>query len=133
MRALRSTSRRSPDTPRECSSMLLTMPSARLPCSAIFSRLPVSIANDFVDIGTLVIGQPGDRRARGLLELVQQFDREAGEIVDKVERVFDLVGDAGGQLAKRGHLLGLDQPVLGAAQISECAFSRIARRTDFLF
>ena len=32
------------DTPRECSSMLLTIPSARLPCSAIFSRLPVNIS-----------------------------------------------------------------------------------------
>ena len=41
---LRSTSRRSPVTPRECSSMLLTMLSARLPCSAILSRLPVSIS-----------------------------------------------------------------------------------------
>jgi hypothetical protein len=29
--------------PRECSNMLLTMPSARRPCSAIFSRLPVNI------------------------------------------------------------------------------------------
>ena len=27
--------------------------------------------------------------------------------------------DAGGQLAERGHLLRLDQPVLGAAQIGE--------------
>ena len=93
--------------------MLLTMPSARLPCSAIFSRLPVSISIDFVDIGALVLVERGDRRRRGLLQLVEQLDREAGEVVDEVERVLDLVRDAGGQLAERGHLLGLDQIGLG--------------------
>jgi hypothetical protein len=41
--AFKSTLRRSPLLPRECSSMLLTILSARLPCWAIFSRLPVSI------------------------------------------------------------------------------------------
>jgi hypothetical protein len=63
--------------------------------------------DDFVDIGALVFGQPGNRRCRGPFQLVQQLDREAGKVVDEVERVFDLVGDAGGQLAERGHLLRL--------------------------
>jgi hypothetical protein len=43
IKSMRSTLQRSPLLPRECSSMLLTMPSARRPCSAILSRLPVSI------------------------------------------------------------------------------------------
>ena len=88
--------------------------------------------DDFVDIGAFVFSQPGDGRRRGLLQLVEQFDREPGEIVDEVERVLDLVGDAGGQLAERGHLLGLDQPVLGAAQISECRLGGGVRPARFL-
>jgi hypothetical protein len=40
------------------------------------------------------------------------------------------VSDAGGQLAERGHLLGLDQPVLGPVQISERRLGRVARRAD---
>jgi signal transduction histidine kinase len=37
--------RRSAEDPRECSSIAFTMPSARLPCSVIFSRLLVSMAD----------------------------------------------------------------------------------------
>src|SRR6516162_8913010 len=40
--AFRSVGCRSSLLPRECCSMLLTMPSARRPCSTIFSRFPVS-------------------------------------------------------------------------------------------
>ena len=62
-----------------------------------------------VDFGALVLVERRDGRRGGLLQLVEQFDRQAGEVVDEIERVLDLVGDAGGQLAERGHLLGLDQ------------------------
>ena len=34
---------------------------------------------------------------------------ELRRIVDEVQWVFDLVGDAGGELAERGHLFGLDE------------------------
>ena len=87
--------------------------------------------DDFVDLGELVAVERRQGRCRGLLQLVEQFDREPGEIVDEIERVLDLVGDAGGQLAQRGHLLGLDQPVLGAAQISECGLGGGARAARF--
>ena len=49
----------------------------------------------------------------------EQLDREIGEIVDEIERVLDLVGDAGRQLAQRGHLLGLDQIGLGRLQLEQ--------------
>ncbi len=88
--------------------------------------------DDFVDVGALVFGQPGDRRARSLLQFFQQFDRKPGKVVDEVERVLDLVGDAGGQLAERGHLLRLDQPVLSAVQISECGVGGGARAARLL-
>ena len=80
--------------------MLLTMSSARLPCSAIFSRLPVSMLHRVVDLGALVLVERGESRRGGLLQLVEQLDRQAGEVVDEVERVLDLVRDAGGELAR---------------------------------
>ena len=49
-----------------------------------------------VDLGTLVLVERRDRRRCGLLQFVEQFDREPGEVVDEVERVLDLVGDPGG-------------------------------------
>ena len=41
-------------------------------------------------------------------QLVHQLARQLGEVVDEIQRVLDLMGDAGGQLAERGHLLGMD-------------------------
>jgi hypothetical protein len=82
--------------------------------------LPVSIATISSTSARSSSASPAIAGCRGLLQLVEQFDREAGKVVDEVERVLDLVGDAGGQLAERGHLLRLDQPVLGAAQIGKC-------------
>jgi hypothetical protein len=61
-----------------------------------------------VDVGALVRIERFQRRGGGFLQLVQQLDGQPGEIVDEVERVLDLVRDAGGQLAKRSHLLGVD-------------------------
>ena len=54
-----------------------------------------------------------------LAQLVNELNRDAGEIVDEIERVLDLVGDPGGQLAQGGELLGLDQAVLRDTQLLE--------------
>ena len=110
--------------------MLLTMLSARLPCSAIFSRLPVSISIVSSTSARLSVAERRDRRRRCLLQLVEQFDRQAGEVVDEVERVLDLVGDPGGQLAERGHLLGLDQIGLRRLQVAIGGFGGVAGRAD---
>ena len=67
------------------------------------------------------------RRRGGLLQLVQQLDRQPGEVVDEVERVLDLVGDAGGQLAERRHLLGLDQTGLRRLQFAQAPLSAASR------
>ncbi len=75
----------------------------------------------FVDLGALVVVQRRNRRRGGLLQFVEQFDRQASEIVDEIERVFDLVGDPGGQLPKRGHLLRLDQAGLRRSQVAQRA------------
>jgi len=70
------------------------------------------------------------QRAQRPLKLVHQLDREAGEIVDEVQWVLDLVGDASRKLAQRGHLLGLDQIGLGPlfSRSSE-SFSSVNKRT----
>ena len=57
------------------------------------------------------------RRADRILQLIDELDRKRGEVVDEVQRVLDLVRDAGGQLAKRGELLGLDQPLLRGSEL----------------
>ena len=99
------------------------MPSARLPCSAILSRLPVSSSIVSSSSARSSSSSAGQRGLGDLLQLVEQLDREAGEVVDEVQRVLDLVGDAGGELAERGHLLGLDQVGLRRLQ----ALQRVAQ------
>ena len=52
----------------------------------------------FVDFGARVLVEPGDRRSRSRLQLIQQFDRETGKVINEVQRVLDLVRDPGGEL-----------------------------------
>ena len=62
------------------------------------------------------------RASKRLPQLVDELDRDGREIVDEIERVLDLVRDAGGQLAERGQLLGLDKAVLRGSQILQRRF-----------
>ena len=68
------------------------------------------------ELGALVLVRLRQQRIDRLLQLVEQLARQAREVVDEVQRVLDLVRDAGGELAERGHLLGLDQVGLGGLQ-----------------
>ena len=72
-----------------------------------------------INLGPRVVVERGDAGRGGLLQLVKQLDGEAGEVVDEVQGIFDLVGDPGGQLAQRGHLLGLDQIGLRCLEVGE--------------
>ncbi len=47
------------------------------------------------------------RASQHLAQFVEQLARKGREVVDEIQRVLDLVGDARGELAKRGELLGL--------------------------
>ena len=63
---------------------------------------------------------PSDRdRLEHVVQLVGQFRRQRREIIDEIERVLDLVCDAGGELAERSQLLGLDQAILRGAEVIE--------------
>src|SRR5262249_17396299 len=54
------------------------------------------------------------------------------EIVDKVQRVLDLVRNTGCELAEGRHLLCLDQVGLGGLQVAQGGFGGVACCTDFL-
>ena len=86
---------------------------------------------DFVDLGDGVAIERLERRRRRRFQLVEQLDRQAGEIVDEVQRVLDLVGDAGGELAERSHLLGLQQTGLCDLQVAQRRFGGVASGADF--
>ena len=91
----------------------------------------LAVLHDLVEIALqhvrqlVDLGPQSSRRAARSLERLPQFvdqlARERGEIVDEVQRVLDLVRDAGGELAERGELFGLDQPVLRGLQVLERA------------
>ena len=86
----------------------------------------LAVLHDLVEIVAQSVRQFGDFSARLIIErhasqgfpqFIDQFGRDPREIVDEIERVLDLVRDAGGQLTERGQLLRLDQAVLRGAQI----------------
>src|SRR5215472_7686975 len=86
--------------------------------------------NRFVDLSTLFVVQYGDDRSGGRFQLVEQLDRKSCEIIDEIERILDLVGNARSQLAERGHLLRLDQTGLGGFQITISGFGGIPSSTN---
>jgi len=109
--------------------MLLTMPSARRPCSAIFSRLPVSIP--------IVSSIP--------VRLSSSSAPIAGAVVsfnspsNSTERSAKLLTKFSGFLISwampavnwpRGHLLGLDQAGPSSFQIAVRVFGSIPSRSD---
>src|SRR3954469_10399071 len=71
-------------------------------------------------------------RLEGLAQLVDELGRERGEVVDEVQRVLDLVRDAGGELAERGELLRLDEAVLRSLQLGERLGQLLRARLDVL-
>src|SRR5262249_45432878 len=77
-------------------------------------------------------GIEGADRAGCFLQLVQQFDREAGKIIDEIEGVLDLVRDAGRHLPERRHLLRMDQARLRRLQFAQGRFSGVFGGTDGL-
>src|SRR6516165_9489946 len=79
-----------------------------------------------IDLGAGAVIERRQCRCRGFLQLIQQLDREASEVVDEVERVLDLVSDPGGELTQRRHLL-LDHELLLGPCNSPSAFSAASR------
>src|SRR5208282_1794078 len=101
--ALMATGRCSPGPAHECSSMFLTIESARLPCCTIFSRLPRSVSAISPISGLSFASQVC--AAKCLLQLIDQLDGNPREVVDEIKRVFDLMCDTGCQLTQRSKFL----------------------------
>ena len=57
----------------------------------------------FINFFTEFIGERG--LFQHFIEFVGELDGKCREIIDKIERVLDLVRDAGGELPQRRHLL----------------------------
>ena len=78
-----------------------------------FFEIVLQHAGQFVDFfADLAVHR--DRLER-VIQLIGQFCRQRGEIIDEVERVLDLVRDPSGELTERGQFLGLDKAVLCGA------------------
>ena len=81
------------------------------------SRLPSIVADQLFG---LLAPSFGERRGLDHVgHFADQLARQRREIVDEIERVLDLVGDAGGELAEGSELFRLDQPILRFAQVVE--------------
>ena len=113
--------------------MLLTMLSARLPCSAIFSRLPVSIS---------IVSSISARLSSSSVAIagaVVSFNSSSSS----TDRLAKLLTKLSGFLIswampavswpERGHLLGLDQIGLRRLQIAIGGFGGIPSGADFGF
>ena len=98
-----------------------------------FLQISSQHADCLDNLGTFAGIQGADRLRRCVLQLLQQFDREAREVVDEIERVFDLVRDTGGHLPKRRHLLRMDQARLRDLQLAERRFGCISRDANGFF
>ena len=97
--------------------MFLTIESARLPWLITLSRFASIMPINSSASSRLSLGER--RLLQNAAQFVHQLARQRREIVDEIEWVLDLVGDAGGQLAERCEFLGLDETVLRLAQIVE--------------
>src|SRR6516165_7928049 len=127
--ALMSAGRCSPEPSRECSSRFLTMESARLPCCTTLSRLSFN-----VPVSSSIPSRTSPGRATGLSTSFNSSvnSDESAAKFHEVERVLDLVRDASGQLAERGHLLCMDKAHLRGLQIAQRRFSSVSRRANCL-
>ena len=106
---------------------MFARPLARMQQHVLDNRIgPPAVLYDFVEIIAQRIRQFCYFLARILVDLhsaqrfpqlIDQFGGDTGEVVDEIERVLDLVGDPGGQLAERSQLLRLDKAILRGAQV----------------
>jgi len=81
------------------------------------SQVLLEVAGDLGDVVGLIVGRR--RICDGLEQFFEQFIGRLGEVLDEVQRVADLVGDAGSHLAEGGQLLVGHDLVLRAVQVGQ--------------
>jgi hypothetical protein len=88
-----------------------TMVLARVPCSWTFWRL--DLISSRISSSHLIILRQSIPCLYGLfnffLHLFDHFDRNLREVIHKIQRILDLVGDAGCELTEGGELFLLDE------------------------
>jgi hypothetical protein len=50
-------------------------------------QIPGEHLDRFIDLDALVVAECGDCWCRGVLQFIEQFNRQLGEVIDEVERV----------------------------------------------
>ena len=103
---------------------VLTRAFARVQQHILDDRIrTLAVLHDLVEIALQRIRNLADlcsqlavevRSGKRLPQFVNEFDRDRRKIVDEIERVLDLVCDAGGELTERGELLGSARGGLGS-------------------
>ena len=92
----------------------------------------LEVGEEVLDLGQHL----GRRAVAGVaevgLEVLGELDREPGEVVDEVERVLDLVRDAGGELPQRGQLFRLHELVLRLAELGQRRLQPLVRGGELL-
>jgi len=88
--------------------MLLTM--CRRACRAgALVEVAGQHLDGLVDLGALVLVSAESASAAFPSARPATRSTAPAKVINEIERVFDLMGDAGGQLAQGGHLFRLDQ------------------------
>src|SRR5215472_10943389 len=95
--------------------MLLTIPSARLPCSAILSRLPRSISTTSSTAARSSLPRAATAGAVVSFSSSNNSPESSAKLLTELSG-FDLVGDAGSQLAECRHLLRMNEARLRRLQ-----------------
>ena len=104
--------------------------------AAVLADLPQIVdqcGQQILGVGAPVVAERGEGLVQDVPKFSEKLGREVGEVVDEVERILDLVGDAGDQLAQERQLLRLDQIVLRPLQFGEGPLRLVLRLADRLF
>ena len=83
-------------------------------------QVAAQVLEDLADLPPLIFVQAAVLvLLHDLLDLLEKLRGHLGEVLDEVERVLDLVGDPGRQLAQRRELLAHHDLVLGLLQVDQ--------------
>ncbi len=82
-------------------------------------RIPGEVGKGLFDLRERLADRPLGRLRQRLADLADEVAVEGREVGHEVERVLDLVRDAGGELAECRQLLVADELVLGRAEVGE--------------
>ena len=99
---------------RECSNIFLTIEFGPFAVLHNLVKIVLQHIRNLADLASQLGSKAGPCEC--LPQFIDKLDGNGREIVYEIERILDLVRDAGRQLAERGKLLSLDEAVLRGPQ-----------------